>query len=223
MKAMVFIDGGWMVGARKEIFSACNGGETFDIDYVKMPKTIVRRLEDYLNYDIEVNRTHYFAVSHSDDGGYKADKFLSFLKEKVGYGVINVPKCVAGIDVAIAANVMLYGHLDAFDVAVICSDRDSLIPLVTAIRQMGKQVQFVTTKSICDTIMQSGHGHTNISDFPIISVDEFGEEFRLMREKRVRKCRKCGKEEETEWDGPSFFCSKCKAENRRNRTDEPRY
>lgn len=222
MKAMVFIDGGWMVGARKDIFTACNNGESFDIDYGKLPKVIVKRLEDHLNYDIELNRTHYFCVNHGEEFS-KADKFHQFLKDKVGYGMIPIPKNPSAIDVGIAANVMLYGHLDAYDVAFICSDRDSLIPLVAAVRQMGKQVQFVTTKNVMNSIMSSGHGCTNVSDYPIIAVDEFGDEFRLQREKRVRTCKKCGKEEETEWDGPNFFCSECKALNRRTHNDEVRY
>ena len=215
MKAMVFIDGGWMVGARKVIFNKTNGGENFDIDYAKLPRTIVSKLEDYLNYDIEVNRTHYFTVNHSDDE--KGNKFTGFLRDKVGYSINYAPRGVSGIDVAIASDVMLYGHLNAYDVAVICSDRDSLVPLVAAVRQMGKQVQFVTTSEVTDSIMRSGHSYVNVSDFPIVSLDDFGDELRLTREKRVRTCRKCGSEEETEWDGPNFFCSKCKAEARRNR------
>lgn len=221
MKAMLFIDGGWMVGARKEIFSASNGGEPFDIDYYKMPRTIVRKLEDHLNYDIELNRTHYFAVGHNDEEKCnRTEKFLSLLKDKVGYNVSMAPNSIGGIDVAIASAVMMYGHLNAYDVAFICSDRESLIPLVAAVRQMGKQVQFVTTKRVENIIMSSAHGYTNVSDFPIISVDDYSDDFRLVRERRARKCRKCGREEETEWDGPNFYCSQCKEENKRNRTEE---
>ena len=213
MKAMLFIDGTWMFGARKDIFAACNGGESFDIDYAKLPKVVVKRLEDYLNYDIELNRTHYFYVNHGDDL-VKVDKFHQFLRDKVGYGMIQLPKTPSSIDVGIAANVMLYGHLDAYDIAFICSDRDSLVPLVAAVRQMGKQVQFVTTKNGMNSILSSCHGYTPVSDYPIIVVDEFGDEFRLLREKRIRTCKRCGKEEETEWDGPSFYCSECKARNK---------
>lgn len=210
MKAMLFIDGGWMVGARKEIFAACNGGQSFDIDYAKLPKTIVKRLEDHLNYDIELNRTHYFCVNYGDDCS-KSDKFHKFLKDKVGYGMVQLPKNKFSMDVSIASNVMLFGHLDAYDVAFVCSDMDSLAPLVSAVRQMGKQVQFVTTARVKNAIMASCHGYTDMSDYPIIAVDEFGDDFRLQRESRVRSCVKCGKQEETSWDGPNFFCSECKA------------
>lgn len=216
MKAMLFIDGEWMVVARKDIFAACNEGKSFDIDYAKLPKIVVKRLEDNLNYDIELNRTHYFCVNCGEDFS-KTDKFHSFLRDKVGYGVIQLPRSKSAMDVCIASNVMLYGHLDAYDVAFVCTDKDmyTLAPLVSCVRQMGKQVQFVTSASIKNSIMDYSHGYSAVSDYPIIAVDEFGDEFRLQRESRVRTCTKCGKKEETSWDGPSFFCSECKAANRR--------
>ena len=52
---------------------------------------------------------------------------------------------------------------------------------------------------------------SRVSDFPPLYIDDHAEDVRLVRENVVRVCKQCGREEETTWAGPDFFCSNCRS------------
>ena len=53
-----------------------------------------------------------------------------------------------------------------------------------------------------------------VCDFPPVYVDDHAAEVRLVRERVMRVCKGCGREEETTWAGPDFFGSHCRGSHR---------
>lgn len=50
---------------------------------------------------------------------------------------------------------------------------------------------------------------------PLLWIDDHASEVRLVRERVTRVCKQCGREEETTWAGPEFFCVACRGRHRK--------
>ena len=110
-----------------------------------------------------------------------------------------------------ATNIVYYGTLPSvIDIAIVVSDNIDLFPAIRRIRYLGKRVQVVTAHGISEEPLASlGSG-----DFDPIYLDDHAAEVKLVRERIKRVCKQCGREEETTWAGPDFFCSNCRGRHR---------
>ena len=86
-------------------------------------------------------------------------------------------------------------------------------------RLFGRRIQLVTAHAADGAQPAIGTSliwKSRVSDFPPLYIDDHAEEVRLVRENIKRVCKQCGREEETTWAGPEFFCSSCRGKYRSN-------
>lgn len=221
-KAIVFIDGSWLYKFRGALFEKL-GEENFEIDYAKIPRVICEDVANTLDEDISIVRTIYFGTIPSSRSGFNTSKqysFYDFLERSCGYDtyiheidVGNDDSRSAGgnwVDVSMATNLVYYAALPAvMDIAIVVGDAANLTPALRRVRSLGKRVQLVNISGSNDAA-----GISRISDFPLIRIDDHAADIRLVREKVMRVCKKCGTEEETTWAGNDFFCSHCRGRYR---------
>ena len=221
-KAMVFIDGGWLYKCRTALFSKL-GEENFEIDYAKLPRLLCEDVANALDEDVSLVRTLYFGTIPSARSGFNTSKqyaFYEFLERNCRYQT-NIQEVNVGsdephsqsswVDVSMATNIVYYGTLPSvMDIAIVVSDNIDLFPAIRRIRYLGKRVQVVTAHGISDESLASLGG----ADFNPIYLDDHAAEVKLVRERIKRVCKQCGREEETTWAGPDFFCSNCRGRHR---------
>ena len=110
-----------------------------------------------------------------------------------------------------ATNIVYYGTLPTvMDIAIVVSDNVDLFPAIWRIRYLGKRVQVVTAHGISEESLAA----SGVGDFDPIYLDDHAAEVKLVRERIKRVCKQCGREEETTWAGPDFFCSNCRGRHR---------
>ena len=221
-KAMVFIDGGWLYKCRTALFSKL-GEENFEIDYAKLPRLLCEDVANALDEDVSLVRTLYFGTIPSARSGFNTSKqysFYEFLERNCRYQTNIQEINVVGdesrsqsswVDVSMATNIVYYGTLPTvMDIAIVVSDNIDLFPAIRRIRYLGKRVQVVTAHGISEEPLATlGSG-----DFDPIYLDDHAAEVKLVRERIKRVCKQCGREEETTWAGPDFFCSNCRGRHR---------
>ena len=221
-KAMVFIDGGWLYKCRTALFSKL-GEENFEIDYAKLPRLLCEDVANALDEDVSLVRTLYFGTIPSARSGFNTSKqysFYEFLERNCRYQTNIQEINVVGdesrsqsswVDVSMATNIVYYGTLPSvMDIAIVVSDNIDLFPAIRRIRYLGKRVQVVTAHGISEEPLASLGG----GDFNPIYLDDHAAEVKLVRERIKRVCKQCGREEETTWAGPDFFCSNCRGRHR---------
>lgn len=228
VKAMVFIDGGWLYRSRTVLFQKLGEENGFEIDYAKLPKVICEDAANYLDEDVSLVRTNYFGTIPSSRSGFNTSKqysFYDFLEHNCGYETeIHEVDVGTGENrnddvwtkMALASSLLFYAaQPGAFDIAVIIGDDPDLAPAIRRARLFGKRVQVVGVHAAAGQKPESTlFGRSRICDFPPCYLDDHASDVRLVREQRKRVCKQCGNEEVTTWAGPEFFCSNCRGKYR---------
>ena len=224
-KAMVFIDGAWLYKSRVALFAKL-GEESFEIDYAKIPKIICEDVANVLDEDISLVRTNYFGTIPSARSGFntaKQDAFYDFLEQSCGYETeiheVDVGTDENWIKMSLASSLMFYAaQPGAFDIALLIGDDPDYAPVLRRARLLGKRVQVVgahDAEGRLPPMAATLARRARVSDFPLLWLDDHAADVRLVRERVVRTCRQCGREEETTWAGPEFFCSACRGRHHR--------
>lgn len=227
VKAMVFIDGGWLYRGRTALFARLNETNGFEIDYQKLPKIFCEDVADRLDEDVSLVRTLYFGTLPPSRAGFSAAKqysFYDFLEKNCGYET-EIHELDGGDDenwikMSLAASLLFYAaQPSAYDVAILLSDDIAYLPAIRRARLFGKRIQVVGFHSPDGKPVpfnQTLFSKTRANDFPPLYLDDHAEQVRLVRERTLRVCKKCGHEEETTWAGPDFFCGSCRGKYRNN-------
>ena len=224
-KAMVFIDGGWLYRSRMALFAKLDE-DNFEIDYKKLPFLLCESVADCLDDDVSLVRTLYFATIPSSRAGFNTSKqysFYDFLEHSCHYETdihesASLPESRGGEDVwtkvALSSALMYYAGLPgAFDIAILVSDEPDYTPALRRARLLGRRVQVVGVHPPGGGAPIPGTSlftKARVCDFPPLCLDDHAADLRLVRERLVRICKQCGREEETTWAGPEFFCSNCR-------------
>lgn len=226
LKAMVFIDGGWLYRSRQTLFTKLGEERGFEIDYARLPRLVCDDMANAIDEDVSLVRTLYFGTVPSARSGFNTGKqraFYDFLEKSCNYD-IDIHEVDVGTDgvrqddtwlrVALSSAMVFYaGQHGAYDAAVIVGDDVNYTPALRRVRMFGKRVQIVS--------LHGADGHpppvgasllwkSRVSDFPPLYLDDHAADLRLVRERVKRVCKQCGTEEETTWAGPDFFCSACR-------------
>lgn len=223
-KAMVFIDGGWLYRSRSSLFAKL-GEDNFEIDYAKLPKIFCEDVANRLDEDISLVRTNYFGTIPSSRSGFNTSKqyaFYDFLERNCGYETeiheVDVGTDENWIKMSLASSLMYYAaQASAFDIAIVIGDDLDYAPALRRARLFGKRIQIVGAHTPDGKEPASGTSLVNrsrVSDFPLLWIDDHASEVRLVRQRVTRFCKQCGREEETTWAGPEFFCSDCRGRHR---------
>ena len=229
LKAMVFIDGGWLYRSRSALFQKLREENGFEIDYARLPKVLCEDVANYLDEDVSLVRTNYFGTIPSARSGYNTNKqysFYDFLESSCNYETeihaveVGGPADVRSDDlwtkISLASSLIFYAaQPGAYDVAIIVGDDPDLAPALRRVRLMGKRVQIISLRAADPGRSQNTvFAKSRVSDFPPVYLDDHAADIRLVREQRLRICKQCGREEETTWAGPDFFCSHCRGKYR---------
>lgn len=227
LKAMVFIDGGWLYRNRNALFSRLNQESGFEIDYQELPRVFVEDVANYLDEDISLVRTLYFGTIPSPRTGFNVGKqnaFYDFLEKSCGYET-SIHEVEVGCDenwvkMSLASALLFYAaQVNAYDLAIVIGDDiDYAQPIRTA-RLFGKRIQVVGVHQADGSLPPQGQSlfwKSRVNDFPPLYMDDHASEVRLVRARKTRICKQCGTEEETTWAGPDFFCSSCRGKYRSN-------
>lgn len=228
VKAMVFIDGGWLYRNRSSLFAKLDTPNGFEIDYGKLPRVICEDAADYLNEDVSLVRTMYFGTIPSARSGINASKqisFYDFLERSCGYDTHVYDVDIgygesrgddAGVKIGLSSAMLFYAaQPGAYDLAVMVSDDPDYASALRTVRRLGKRVMVVGVHPADDPRYASSvFNKTRVCDFPPMYLDDHAADIRLVRERLVRVCKECGCEEETTWAGPDFFCTKCRGGRR---------
>lgn len=226
-KAMVFIDGGWLYRSRTTLFSKLGEENGFEIDYSRLPRVICEDVANFLDEDVSLVRTMYFGTIPSVRSGFNTSKqysFYDFLEKNCNYETEIHEVDVDGrqddnwIKMSLASSMLYYAaQPSAFDIAVLISDDPDYAPALRRVRLFGKRVQIVGIHASESKQLQTGTSliwKKRTSDFPPIFLDDHAQDVKLVRERVKRICKQCGREEETTWAGPDFFCVACRGKYR---------
>lgn len=132
-KIAIFVDG-------SNLFHACQN-EGLRIDYQKLKETI-EEFED----DWELTRPYFYGskpkkIDPKQDGFYNNLRYMGYelkifeLKEYSGGR-----KEEKMVDIALATDVLLFGHRDNFDIAIFMTGDRDYAPAIEAVKDMGKKV-----------------------------------------------------------------------------------
>ena len=230
LKAMVFIDGAWLYRNRSSIFRKLGEENGCEIDYAKLPRVFCEDVANYLDEDISLVRTNYFGTLPSARSSFSSSKqrsFYDFLEKSCGYEMEIHEVDVGGegghddmwIKMALGASLMFNAAMPtAFDIAVLVGDDLDYAPVLRRARLRGRRIQLVSAYAADGAQPAIGTSliwKSRVSDFPPIFIDNHAAEVRLVREILTRVCKQCGREEETTWAGPEFFCSSCRGRHGR--------
>ncbi len=231
VKAMVFIDGGWLYRSRLALFSKLGEANGFEIDYAKLPKVLCEDVANTLDEDVSLVRTLYFGTIPSTRASFNTSKqnsFYEFLSRSCSYETeiheVDVSTPIeyrpedSWVKMALGASLMFYAaQPGAFDVAIVIGDDPDYAPVLRRTRLFGKRIQLVGIHPFEGKVVYPGtplFSKSRVSDFQPIYLDDHAGEVKLVRELVKRVCKQCGREEETTWAGPDFFCSECRGKHR---------
>jgi uncharacterized LabA/DUF88 family protein len=227
VKAMVFIDGGWLYRSRSALFERLDSPNGFEIDYAKLPRMICETAADYLDEDVSLVRTLYFGTIPSFRSGFNTSKqnaFYDFLERTCGYEThiheVDVGQSEPRADeiwvkMSLASAMMYYAaQSGAYDMAVLVSDDADYAPVLRGVRRFGKRIQIAGLRAFEETRPVTLFQKSRVRDFPPLYIDDRASDIRLVRERLKRVCKQCGNEEETTWAGPDFFCLDCRGTHR---------
>lgn len=224
LKAMVFIDGAWLYRRRTSIFAKLGEESGCEIDYAKLPRVFCEDVANLLDEDVGLVRTNYFGTIPSARSSFSSTKqrsFYEFLEKSCGYEMEIHEVDVAGegrdetwIKMALGSALMFYSAMpSAYDVAILIGDDPDYAPMLRRARLFGRRIQIVTAHpdAAQPPVGASLVMKPRVCDFPPLYIDDHAEDLRLVRENVMRVCKQCGREEETTWAGPDFFCSNCRS------------
>jgi uncharacterized LabA/DUF88 family protein len=228
LKAMVFFDGRWIYHHRQHVISLSNM-EDFEIDYKKIPRVIAKRLKEQTEQEIDVVKSCYFASIPVNRPGFdssKQESFYDFLASECLFDTEiydvdfrNNPEARPRencVDIALVSSMMFYAAIPgAFDIAVVIAGDVDYHPAIRKVRQLGKRVQLMALRNreLYHPTSRVFINDPSLFDFPIMYLDDYLTEIRLVREPRQRACDKCGAVEVTTWAGINFYCTACRAAN----------
>ena len=198
IKAMLFIDGGWLYANMAELGKAA-GKADFQVDFGRLPGVLAEEIGRQTGLRIDIVRSHYFGsyaenYDPVDENSVERRKaFFARLREDHNYEVETFPidyrgrrlrrqdrdaddgfapreKCV---DVALAVTLMRYATMPgAMDVAImVLGDRD-FEPLLQEVRRFGKRVVLASVDSACAAELADPADPSRVRDFEIIWLDD---------------------------------------------------
>ena len=224
LKAMVFIDGAWLYRRRTSIFAKLGEESGCEIDYAKLPRVFCEDVANLLDEDVGLVRTNYFGTIPSARSSFSSTKqrsFYEFLEKSCSYemeihevDVVGEGRDETWIKMALGSSLMFYSAMpSAYDVAILIGDDTDYAPMLRRARLFGRRIQIVTAHpdAAQPTVGASLVMKPRVCDFPPLYIDDHAEDLRLVRENVMRVCKQCGREEQTTWAGPDFFCSECRA------------
>ena len=198
IKAMLFIDGGWLYANMAELGKAA-GKTDFQVDFGRLPGVLAEEIGRQTGLRVDIVRSHYFGsyaenYDPIDENSVERRKaFFARLREDHNYEVETFPidyrgrrlrrqdrdaddgfapreKCV---DVALAVTLMRYAALPgAMDIAImVLGDRD-FEPLLQEVRRFGKRIVLASVDSACAAELADPADPSRVRDFEIIWLDD---------------------------------------------------
>lgn len=198
IKAMLFIDGGWLYANMAELGKAA-GKADFQVDFGRLPGVLAEEIGRQTGLRLDLIRSHYFGsyaenYDPVDESSVERRKaFFARLREDHNYEVETFPidyngrrlrrqdrdpedsfapreKCV---DVALAVNLMRYTMMPgAMDLAImVLGDRD-FEPLLQEVRRHGKRVVLASIDSACAAELADPADPSRVRDFETIWLDD---------------------------------------------------
>nr|MDO8132584.1 NYN domain-containing protein [Candidatus Njordarchaeum guaymaensis] len=132
----IFVDGENLFYSQKR--------QGMEVDYLKLKEILAERRK--------LVRPYYYGASTSDP---RHERFFNFLR-RVGYEVKVLPlmqyenkRIGKGVDVMLVTDMLVLGHRNVYDVAIlVAGDRDYLYA-VKALKEMGKRVEVASFDDSC--------------------------------------------------------------------------
>lgn len=215
-KIMLFIDGTWLYFSKARLADA-GDADNFHLDYGKLPEVLSAEVAKQLgsSSEVEVVRTHLFGSYawnydlRDDEAAQRQRDFFSMLKEKYHYEVEVFPidfrgrrlrradrkqddsfepkeKCV---DIALAASIMYYAAIpNAYDIAVAVVGDQDYVPVLQAVRRLGKRVAIASIQNCCCPEYSDPYDEARIKDFDITWLDDMLERLQLTFKKHYERC-----------------------------------
>ncbi len=198
IKAMLFIDGGWLYANMAELGKAA-GKADFQVDFGRLPGVLAEEIGRQTGLRADIIRSHYFGsyaenYDPVDESSVERRKaFFSRLREDHNYEVETFPIDYCGrrlrrqdrdpedsfaprekcVDVALAVTLMRYALMSgAMDVAImVLGDRD-FEPLLKEVRRFGKRVALVSIEAVCAAELADPADPSRVRDFEMIWLDD---------------------------------------------------
>jgi cold shock CspA family protein len=198
IKAMLFIDGGWLYANMAELGKAA-GKTDFQVDFGRLPGVLAEEIGRQTGLRVDIVRSHYFGsyaenYDPVDESSVERRKaFFARLREDHNYEVETFPidyrgrrlrrqdrdaedgfapreKCV---DVSLAVTLMRYAAIPgAMDIAImVLGDRD-FEPLLQEVRRFGKRIVLASVDSACAAELADPADPSRVRDFEIIWLDD---------------------------------------------------
>ncbi len=253
LKIMVFIDGTWLY-INKSRLSEVYGDESFHVDFGKLPQVLAQEVSMQLgDIDVDVVRTCLFgsyAVNfdiRDEEIVNRRREFFDMLKEEHHYEVEIYPINFRGrrirktdrdardtfepkekyVDISLAASMLYYAAIpNVYDIAIaVIGDRD-FIPMLQAVRRLGKRVAIASIKNSCAPDIADPRDASRVKDFDLIWLDGLLEKLELRYERRLQRCESpIHRGNAMVWTtfrpkrGQKFFCDECRAEFQRQKRE----
>ena len=198
IKAMLFIDGGWLYANMAELGKAA-GKADFQVDFGRLPGVLAEEIGRRTGLRVDIIRSHYFGsyaenYDPVDESSVERRKaFFARLREDHNYEVETFPIDYAGrrlrrqdrdpedsfaprekcVDVALAVNLMRYALMPgAMDMAImVLGDRD-FEPLLQEVRRHGKRVVLSSIDSACAAELADPADPMRVRDFETVWLDD---------------------------------------------------
>jgi len=214
-KAMIFIDGSWLYFSAPRL-SEDNGGNSFQLDYEKLPRVLSENVCEKLGLDdLDIVRTHIFvsnAVNYDlrdEELVQSREDFFTMLKEEYHYEVEVYPvnfrkrrirkydrdvdddfepreKCV---DIALATSVLYYAAIPhAYDIAVVLIGDKDYIPALHSARKLGKRVVIASIRQSCTPEFSDPSDMEQVRDTDVIWLNDLVPEIELKYETQAYQC-----------------------------------
>ncbi|HEY9086637.1 MAG TPA: cold shock domain-containing protein [Anaerolineaceae bacterium] len=253
LKIMVFIDGTWLY-INKSRLSEVYGDESFHVDFGKLPNVLAQEVSQQLgDVDVDIVRTCLFgsyAINfdiRDEEIVNRRREFFDMLKEEHHYEVEIYPINFRGrrirktdrdardtfepkekyVDISLAASALYYAAIpNVYDIAiVVIGDRD-FIPMLQAVRRLGKRVAIASIKNSCAPDLADPRDASRVKDFDLIWLDGLLEKLELRYERRLQHCESpIHHGNPMVWTtfrpkrGQKFFCDECRAEFQRQKRE----
>ena len=250
---MVFIDGTWLY-INKSRLSEVFGDESFHVDFGKLPQVLAQEVSMQLgDVEVDVVRTCLFgsyAINfdiRDDEIVNRRREFFDMLKEEHHYEVEIYPINFRGrrirktdrdardtfepkekyVDISLAASALYYAAIpNVYDIAIaVIGDRD-FIPMLQAVRRLGKRVAIASIKNSCAPDIADPRDAARVKDFDLIWLDGLLEKLELRYERRLQRCESpIHRGNAMVWTtfrpkrGQKFFCDECRTEFQRQKRE----
>jgi cold shock protein len=253
LKIMIFIDGTWLY-INKSRLSEVYGDESFHVDFGKLPQVLSQSVSQQLgDVEVDVVRTCLFgsyAINfdiRDEDIVSRRREFFDMLKGEYHYEVEIFPINFRGrrirkvdrdtrdnfepkekyVDISLATSMLYYAAIpNAYDIAIaLIGDRD-FIPMLQAVRRLGKRVALASIKNSCAPEISDPQDDARVKDFDLIWLDDMLEKLELKYERHLQRCDSpIHRGNAMVWTtfrpkrGQKFFCDECRTEFQRQKRE----